>query len=321
LTATKSLYTGVPSQLRVLLLPHATTSVHSRVITRNQQESLGLLPPPTLTVTPVGGNSTVLVPGVAVTLPAAGAVLISASNSSTVRAIKTDDAARDGAKVFYITDYGAKADGKLSSSAVNTIAIAHAFAAAALAGAPSTVAVPKGNFFSGPIAFSGSGQTLALAEGARLIAAYAAYGNMTHTSCSKSWKTCMSWPIGPKEPEGPQNEWDEQYAPFIYAHNKTNVSLVGPGTVDGGGEEWWELKDKTAKGGKFPKGMPQRPYNVRFDGCHSVLVRDLVMVQPPFWNLVPTWCTDVEIDNVQIRAIPGESGVPAYNTDGIGRSP
>jgi polygalacturonase len=308
-------FTAMPSDmLRVLLLlPHANA------IKAETEEGSGL--PPTLTLTPAGGKSTVLVPGVAVTLPAHGAVLISASNSSTVHAIKTDDkalvAGDDTSKVFYITDYGAKGDGKLASYVINTAAIAHAFAAAALASAPSTVAIPKGDFFSGPIAFSANSQTLALAEGARLIAAYPAYGNMTHTSCSKSWKKCMSWPIGPKEPEGQQSEWDTQYAPFIYAHNLTGVSLLGPGTVDGGGEEWWELKHKTGKGGKFPKGMPQRPYNVRFDGCTHVLVRDLVMVQPPFWNLVPTWCTDVEIHNVTIRAIPGESGVPAYNTDGI----
>ena len=61
-----------------------------------------------------------------------------------------------------------------------------------------------------------------------------------------------------------------------------------------------ELKNKNGKGGKF-QVMPQRPYNVWFDGCRSVLVQTQ-MHQPPFWNLVPTWC-DVQVFNVSIVAV------------------
>ena len=211
-------------------------------------------------------------------------------------------------KVFSITSFGA-VSGDIANHAANTAAFQHAFAAAAKAGPGASVSVPSGDFFSGPIRFTASDQTLAVEAGGRIVAAYPAYGNMTY----KGFKT--SWPVGPKQPEGA--EWNDQYMPFIYAKNLTKVSLIGPGIVDGGGEVWWDLKNKNGKGGKFPKGMPQRPYNVRFDGCTDVLVQDLQMHQPPFWNLVPTWCEDVRVYNVSIIAVPGASGTQAYNTDGI----
>eukprot|EP01043_Picozoa_sp_COSAG02_P087077 COSAG02_NODE_24413_length_689_cov_0.793220_1_plen_144_part_00 len=40
------------------------------------------------------------------------------------------------------------------------------------------------------------------------------------------------------------------------------------------------------------------------------------MHQPPFWNLVPTWCDGVQVFNVSIVAVP-TTAPQAYNTDGI----
>ena len=213
--------------------------------------------------------------------------------------------------VHDITGFGAVGDGQLGSTSKNTAAFAAAFAAARKESGGATVLVPKGEYYSGPITFTGHGQTLQLAAGARIIAAWEAYGSMERATFN------ITWPLGPKQPEGPESSWNDQYQPFIYAHNLTAVALVGPGTVDGGGEAWWNLKDKTSKNGKFPKKMAQRPFVARFDGCHGVTVRDLSMVQSPFWNLVPTWCTRVDISNVSIRSVAGASGTHPYNTDGI----
>ena len=99
------------------------------------------------------------------------------------------------AKDFRITDFGA-VSGPILNHKANTLAFKRAFDAAARAGPGSRVTVPTGDFFSGPIRFTASDQTLAVEAGGRIIAAFAAYGNMTY----KSFKT--SWPTGPKEPEG-----------------------------------------------------------------------------------------------------------------------
>lgn len=179
---------------------------------------------------------------------------------------------------FDITDYGAKAGEDPMLAKPNAAAIARAFAAAALdnyaAMLPgkssdtnnsraTVVVVPAGTFMTGPVSFTADGQTLMLAERARLVAAWTAYGNLSFDHFS------MTWPLGPKRPEGPESEWDLQYAPLVYAHNLTGVSLIGPGILDGAGQAWWDLKDKTKKG-KFPKKMAQRPFVARFDGCRDV---------------------------------------------------
>ena len=89
--------------------------------------------------------------------------------------------------------------------------------------------------------------------------------------------------------EGPPDSWKAQYQPFIYAKNLSNVAITGTGTIDGGGAAWWNLKNKTNPKGKFPRNLlAQRPYNIRFDSCRHVLVRDIRIVNQPFWNLVGT---------------------------------
>ena len=212
------------------------------------------------------------------------------------------------AKSVDITDFGASGNGSLESTKDNAAAIAAAFDAA---GEGGTVHVPAGTFFTGPVFYSADHQTLELAAGARLVAGWAAYGSMERKTFG------ISWPLGAKRPEGPPEAWDEQYAPLVYAHNLTGLALVGPGALDGGGEAWWNLKDKKDSHGKFPKNMKQRPFTVRFDGCHDVRVQDITLLQPPFWALVPTWSSRIRISNITILATPGDSGTHPYNTDGI----
>ena len=229
--------------------------------------------------------------------------------------------------VVDITTCGAISGG-LEHTAVNTLAFATAFAKA---GEGGRVLVPGGDFYSGPITYGANGQTLELAEGSRVIAAWEAYGDMRRSSFN------TTWPIGPPRPEGPPLSWDVQYAPLLYAKNKTGVQLVGTGTIDGRGDLWWALKDKTAKH-KFPTNMQQRPFTIRFDSCNDVLVRDVSIAQPPFWCLVPTWCHGFKVYNVSIIAkveenmvehtvnvrgvkhverLRGNDTYDAWNTDGI----
>ena len=72
--------------------------------------------------------------------------------------------------VFSVADYGAKGGGLAADHAANTKAFERAFADAAAAPPPTTVHVPAGVYFSGPIQYSASRQTLQLAQGARVVA-------------------------------------------------------------------------------------------------------------------------------------------------------
>jgi hypothetical protein len=213
----------------------------------------------------------------------------------------------EASTVVDITTCGAISGG-LEHTSANTDAFTMAFTKAGVGG---TVLVPSGEYHSGPITYGANGQTLELAEGSRIIAAWDAYGDMRRDSFNSTW------PLGPVRPEGPPASWDSQYAPLLYAKNKTGLQLLGTGTIDGLGHLWWALKDKTAKQ-KFPKNMQQRPFTIRFDSCNDVLVRDVNIVQPPFWCLVPTWTHGFKVFNVSIIAkVEGNQTYMPWNTDGI----
>ena len=46
----------------------------------------------------------------------------------------------------------------------------------------------------------------------------------------------------------------------------------------------------------------ERPFVIRFDHCMDVAIRDINIINQPFWTIVPTWCTGVTIVNVSIMA-------------------
>ena len=59
-----------------------------------------------------------------------------------------------------------------------------------------------GIYYTGPIKYHADHQTLLLAAGSRVVAAYEAYGDMRRD------KFRTTWPLGPKRPEGPPASWD-----------------------------------------------------------------------------------------------------------------
>lgn len=57
--------------------------------------------------------------------------------------------------------------------------------------------------------------------------------------------------------------------PFLYAVNATNVSIVGNGTVDGSGAQWWTPGSKKSSG---------RPHLVRFDNVTNVRLQNITLL-------------------------------------------
>ncbi len=192
-------------------------------------------------------------------------------------------------RVFDITRFGARADGKT----LNTAAIANAIAACAKEGG-GRVVVPPGQYLTGAIRLK-SNVNLQVGEGATLL---------FDTNPS-------SYPIVFTRWEGMECM---NYSPLIYAHGERNIALTGKGTLDGQASDkhWWAWKGPW--GGTTPygwtQGMPdQRPARKKlFDMAEAgVPVKDRVfgdgsMLRPPF--IQPYACENVLIEGVHVRNSP-----------------
>ena len=90
--------------------------------------------------------------------------------------------------------------------------------------------------------------------------------------------------------------------PFLYAANATDIAIVGNGTIDGSGAQWW-----------LPHGQPGRPHLIRFDDVSHVLLENVTLLNAAnhFTNLHGA---HYRIYGVTMRSPPSHI---APNTDGI----
>ena len=90
--------------------------------------------------------------------------------------------------------------------------------------------------------------------------------------------------------------------PFLYAANATDVAIMGNGTIDGSGAQWW-----------LPHGQPGRPHLIRFDNVSHVLLENVTLLNAAnhFTNLHGA---HYRIYGVTMRSPPSHI---APNTDGI----
>lgn len=126
--------------------------------------------------------------------------------------------------------------------------------------------------------------------------------------------------------------------PCVFADGQKNVSITGRGTIDGNGSLWWELyREKRARGQMVPELAIEkrlaslngdyalqtgggggretqflRPPLIQFRDCAHVSIRDITIVNSPFWTVHPLYCSDVVISGVTIT-----NPHDAPNTDGI----
>jgi polygalacturonase len=121
------------------------------------------------------------------------------------------------------------------------------------------------------------------------------------------------------------------YSPFIYAFDKQNIGVTGPGTLDGqaDADHWWPWARK-ARGGKtrdqastgpndvktlvqemgekdvpverrvFGDGHFLRPNFVQPYRCDNVLLEGFTIRRSPMWELNPTLCRNVTVRNINI---------------------
>ncbi|MCC6819514.1 MAG: glycoside hydrolase family 28 protein [Verrucomicrobia subdivision 3 bacterium] len=195
----------------------------------------------------------------------------------------------DGNNYFNVRNYGAVGDGKnLDSPAVDK-----AVQAASAAGG-GTVYVPAGTYLSGSIHLTNNIHLL-LDAGAVIL--------------GEKWN---SEAYDPTEPYTLGAYQDGGHSFFhnslIWGEGLTNVSITGPGMINGGGLTTWEgkLDEKIGFNQKppFPKdgGGPVQAANkaIALKLCRGVLIRDVTIFHGGWFAILVTGCDNVTIDNVTI---------------------
>ncbi len=209
---------------------------------------------------------------------------------------------------YNIKEFGAIADGVTS----NTVAINDAIKACFKNGG-GVVEISAGKYLTGPIWLEDN-VNLHLSEGVELLFS----------------TNSADYPLVQTSFEGTEMM---NYSPLIYAYKKKNVAITGKGTLNGQGnnENWWWWCGSKKYGWK--EGMPKqqdplnrdnlvqmaedgvavtdrvfgeghylRPNFVEFFECNNVLIKDLKIINAPFWVIHPMKSTNVTVDGVTVQS-------------------
>lgn len=228
-------------------------------------------------------------------------------------------------KKYIVADYGAKADGIFD----NTKAFKEAIQTCSKNGG-GIVVVPSGKYYTGPIHLEND-VNFHLEEGAEILF---------------STKP-GDYPIVHTSFEGTELM---NYSPLVYAYKKNNVAVTGKGTLNGQAtkENWWpwcgggsygwkkgipsqsdplnrpRLVDMAEEGVAvtdriFGEGHYIRPNFVEFFECTNVLLKEVTIINAPFWVIHPIKSTNVTIDGVTVRSHgPNNDGCdPEYSKNVI----
>lgn len=219
---------------------------------------------------------------------------------------------KKAAETVNIMDFGAVAD----ATTVNTEAIQRAIDACPKGG---KVLIPRGCFVSGAI-FLKSDMTLYLDEGALLLGStntddypimkYRCEGNEILNYCSL---------INPKNPIDHLGMYDEEHYREIVelggyvagASRLHDITIEGKGVINANGTilSKKELAEK--------KGARGRAISLR--NVDRVYLKDVTVRHSPAWCIHLSYCTDVNMNNIQVHTRYAENGdkYDVFNADGI----
>jgi len=189
---------------------------------------------------------------------------------------------------FDIHEYGATGDGITNDGP----AIQAAITACRDAGG-GRVVIAGGTYLSGSLRLW-SGVELHLDAGAVL-------------RCSPRWEDITCRFATSALTSGVLDEASPAAGAFLLAEDAADVSVSGPGTIDGSGSAYAVAE----RDGMFEMRL-ERPFLACFLGCTGVAVRDVRLVDAALWTLRFSGCEDVLVDAVTIEA---DMRVP--NADGI----
>ena len=209
---------------------------------------------------------------------------------------------------FLITSFGAKTT---ATAAQNQKAINRVISLVSKKGGGKVI-IPKGTWNTGAIELK-SHVNLVLEEGATL---HFAFEPKLYPLVRTSWEGLACW----------------NYSPCIYAYKATDIAITGKGTIDGGGnnDTFWQWNGsprfgykegvtkesqklgsrskllKMAEDGvpfderKFGMGNGLRPQLVNMVHCERILIKDVKMINSPFWVIHPLLSKNITVDGVYV---------------------
>lgn len=209
-------------------------------------------------------------------------------------------------KTYLITDFGAVANGEFNNTEVFKKAIS-----ACSQNGGGIVLVPSGKYYTGPIELQNN-VNLHLEQGAEILFS-------TNTA---------DYPIVHTSFEGTELM---NYSPLIYAYQKSNIAVTGKGTINGqaSNEKWWSWSGGSSYGWKkgmfsqaeslnrlrtmgdegtpvanrvFGEGNYIRPNFVEFFECKSAMLKDITIINAPFWVIHPIKSVNVIVDSVTVTS-------------------
>ncbi|WP_347052358.1 glycoside hydrolase family 28 protein [Flavobacterium olei] len=211
-------------------------------------------------------------------------------------------------KIYNINQFGAVADGKT----LNTQAFEKAIKECASNGG-GQVLVPNGKYLTGAIHLE-SNVNLHLEDNAEIL-----------------------FSINPNDYPIVHTSWEGtevmNYSPLIYAKNKTNIAITGKGTLNGQADStnWWAWAGSKTYGWKkgtpsqndpsnrevlvemaekgvpvaervFGEGRYLRPNFIEFFDCNTALIKEVTIINSPFWILHPIKTKNMIIDGVTVNS-------------------
>ena len=176
-----------------------------------------------------------------------------------------------GAKIYNVRDFGAKGDGTTLDTAAIQAAID-----ACTKDQGGIVLVPAGSFLIGPIELKNN-VTLRVVAGGKLLG----------STDPKQYHPVAAIPM--KDGPGDHTMGDGNTG-LVFAANATNVTIEGPGTIDGQGQPL------RANG----LGGSRRAHLALFYRCTNLVIRDVYFFHSNYHTCRICNCTYVHLDGVRI---------------------
>jgi polygalacturonase len=193
---------------------------------------------------------------------------------STARAASGSDL---GTRIYNVRDFGAKGDG----IAPDTVALQMAIDTCTRDGG-GTVLVPAGTFQIGTVELK-SNVTLHIAASGKLLG----------SADGKQYHAVDAIPLS-----GDTTLVDGNWA-LLFAVNAKNVTLEGPGTIDGQGFQFLS----PVRGTIAPSGLPgnHRPYHLLAYRCEGLIVRNIDLLDCAYHSLRVIQSKRVHMDSIYIH--------------------
>lgn len=209
----------------------------------------------------------------------AAAALAGASGFAASRASAQPVETRDdlGARVYNVRRFGAKGDGV----ALDTAAVQKAIDTCTADGG-GTVLVPAGKFLIGTVELK-SNVTLHLAAGCTLLG----------SGDGKHYHAIDAIPL-----HGDSTLGDGNWA-LLFAVNARNVTIEGPGTIDGQGAQF----HSQVRGTPPPSGLGgnRRPYHVLAHRCERLVLREIALIDCAYHSIRVIQSKQVHMDQLYIH--------------------